>query len=134
MNEGTINNLYRLLLIRETLMQLSKNCHYTNLNVRSAYNLLRIAQGEDWKTLFRNCYGLYKCLVMPLGITNTPTDFQRFFNNVLYHFLNNFCTAYLDDIFIYSNVLQEQYTHVKTILLGLCKASLQVRPENASFI
>jgi len=98
LNEGTIKNRYPLPLIRETLMQLSKARYYTTLDVRGAYNLLRIAEGEEWKTAFRTRYGLFESVVMPFGLTNAPVDFQRFINDVLHPFLDNFCTAYLDDI------------------------------------
>jgi len=47
LNEGTIKNRYPLPLIRETLMQLSKARYYTTLDVRGAYNLLRMAEGEE---------------------------------------------------------------------------------------
>ena len=78
LNEGTIKNRYPLSLIRETLMQLSKARYYTTLDVRGAYNLLRVAEGEEWKTAFRTRYGLFESLVMPFGLTNAPADFQRF--------------------------------------------------------
>ena len=53
LNAGTVQNRYPLLLIRETLMQLSKARYYIALDVRSAYNLLRVAEGDEWKTEFR---------------------------------------------------------------------------------
>ena len=105
MNEGIIKNCYPLPLIRETLLQLSKARYYTTLDIRAAYNLIRVAEGEEWKTAFRTRYGLYESLVMPFGLTNAPADFQRFINEVLHPFLDRFCTAYLDDILIYSNTL-----------------------------
>ena len=51
-NEGTVKNRYHLLLIRETLMQISKARFFTKLDVRGAYNLIRMAEGEVWKTAF----------------------------------------------------------------------------------
>jgi len=74
-------------------MQLSKARYYTTLDIRGAYNLLRIAEGEEWKTAFRTRYGLFESLVLPFGLTNAPADFQRFINDVLHPFLDNFCTA-----------------------------------------
>ena len=73
--------------------------------MHGAYNLLRVAEGDEWKMAFRTYYGLYKLLVMPFGLTNVLADFQRFINNVLYPFLDNFCMTYLDDILIYSKTL-----------------------------
>jgi len=46
LNEGTGKNRYPLTLIRETLMQLSKAHYYPTLDIRGAYNLLRMAEGE----------------------------------------------------------------------------------------
>jgi len=51
-NEGTVKNRYPLLLIRETLMQRLKARFFTKLDVRGAYNLIRMAEGEEWKTTF----------------------------------------------------------------------------------
>jgi len=70
---------------------------------------------------------------MPFGLTKAPADFQRFINDVLHPFLDNFCTAYLDDILIYSNTLQEHRIHVKTILTALSKAGLHLKLEKCEF-
>ena len=66
LNAGTIKNRYLLPLIRETLMRLSNACYYTALDVRGAYNLLRVAEGDEWKTAFRMRYGLYKSVTRAL--------------------------------------------------------------------
>jgi len=131
--EGTIKNRYPLSLIRETLMQLFKAHYYTTLDVREAYNLLRMAEGEEWKTAFRTRYGLFESLVMPFGLTNAPADFQRFINNILHPFLDNFCTAYLDNILIYSETLAEHKVHIKKVLEVLAKAGLHLKPEKCEF-
>ena len=39
---------------------------------------------------------------MPFGLTNGPATYQRFINDVLFDYLNDFYTAYLNDILIYS--------------------------------
>ena len=47
LNAGTIKNQYPLLLIRETLMRLSKAHYYTTLDVYSTYNLLKVVKGDE---------------------------------------------------------------------------------------
>ena len=64
-------------------MRLSKAPWFTKLDVRNAYNLQRIAEGDEWKTAFRTRYGLYESLVMPFGLTNAPASFQNFNNDAL---------------------------------------------------
>jgi hypothetical protein len=39
---------------------------------------------------------------MPFKLTNRPAIYQRFINNVLFDYLNDFYIAYLDNILIYS--------------------------------
>jgi len=51
-NEETVKNQYPLPLIRETLMRISKAQFFTKLDVRGVYNLIRMAEGEEWKTTF----------------------------------------------------------------------------------
>ena len=46
LNEKTIKNRYPLPLIQETLMQLSKAKYFTKLDIRGAYNLIRMAEGD----------------------------------------------------------------------------------------
>ena len=133
LNEGTIKNRYLLLLICETLMCLSKTRFYTTLDVRGAYNLLRVAERDEWKMAFWTRYGLYQSLVMPFGLTNALADFQHFINDVLHPFLDVFCTAYLYDILVYSKMLEDHRAHVKRVLEVLSKAGLHLKPEKCHF-
>jgi hypothetical protein len=52
-NEGILKNWYPLPLIQETLLRLSKAHYYTKLDVCDAYNMIKIAEGEEWKMAFR---------------------------------------------------------------------------------
>src|SRR5258706_2653106 len=119
LNVGTINNRYPLPLVRETLAQLAKAKYFTTLDIRSAYNLIRIAKGDEWKTAFRTRYGLFESLVMNFGLTNAPADFQKYINDTLRPFLDVFCTAYLDDVLIFSETLEEHKIHVRKVMEAL---------------
>jgi len=70
---------------------------------------------------------------MPFGLTNAPTDFQHFINDVLRRYLDVFAIAYLDDILIYSDTLEEHNEHVKQVLEALSKAGLHLKPEKCEF-
>ena len=47
-------------------------------------------------------------------------------NEVLFDYLDDFCTAYLDDILIYSDNVLEHENHMKLVLQRLRTAGLQV--------
>jgi hypothetical protein len=133
LNEGTIKNHYPLPLLHEILLCLQKAKYFTKLDIYGAYNLVRMAEGEEWKTAFRTWYGLFESLFMPFGLTNAPASFQHFINDILWPYLNMFITAYLNDILIYSNNLNDHQNHVLKVLEALSKASLHLKPEKCKF-
>jgi hypothetical protein len=120
-------------LLHEILLRLQKAKYFTKLDIHGAYNLVRIAKGEEWKTTFRTQYGLFESLVMPFGLTNAPASFQHFINDVLRPYLDVFVTAYLDDMLIYSDNLEEYKKHVLKVLEVLSKAGLHLKPEKCEF-
>jgi len=72
------------------------------LDLRGAYNLLRIRPDDEWKTAFRTCYGHFKYTVMPFGLTNAPAVFQHLMNDIFRDYMDEFVVVYLDDILIFS--------------------------------
>ena len=54
-------------------------------------------------------------------------------NDVLFDYLDDFCTAYLDDILIYSEDELEHTEHIWKILKCLRKAGLQVDIKKSEF-
>jgi len=80
---------------------------------------VRIAKGDEWKTAFRTRYGLFEWLVMPFGLSNAPSAFQRFINDIFSDVLDIFVVIYLDDILIYSDNMDDHKKHVKEVLKRL---------------
>jgi hypothetical protein len=133
LNAITIKNRYPLPLIQETLNRLSKARYYTKLDLIHAFNRLRIAKGDEWLTAFRTRYGLFEYLVTPFGLANAPSSFQHFVNDTLRPYLDVFCTAYIDDILVYSNNLAEHRKHVDLVLEALKGAGLQLDVDKCEF-
>ena len=75
---------------------------FPKLDIRAAYNRIRVREKDEWKTAFRSQYRHYKYRVIPFGVVNGPGTFQSYINLVLRKYLDLFCIAYLDDILIYS--------------------------------
>lgn len=126
LNALTVKNRHPLPLINETLQKLSKAVIYTKLDVIGAFNRIRMKQGDEYLTAFACQYGLYEYTVMPFGLCNGPATFQSYINGVLAEFMFDFCTAYLDDILIFSNSKKEHTAHVDAVLQRLETAGLQI--------
>jgi hypothetical protein len=54
LNKGIIKNRYPLPLLYKILVYLQKAKYFTKLDICGAYNLVRMAEGEEWKTAFRS--------------------------------------------------------------------------------
>jgi hypothetical protein len=132
-NEGTMKNRYPQQLSQDTLMNLSKAKWFSTLDIHRAYNLICIAEGEEWKTAFHTHYRLFESLVMPFGRTNAPATFQNYINDVLAPYLDRFCTAYLDDTLIYWHNFEEQQQHVRLVLDAFAKVGLHLKPKKCEF-
>jgi hypothetical protein len=91
------------------------------------------SQGEEWKTAFRTCYGLFKSLIMPVSLTNTVATFQNYINDVLVPYLDHFCTTSLDDTLIYSDNFQDYRQHVHLLLVALAKVGPHLKPKKCQF-
>jgi hypothetical protein len=133
LNKITIKNRYPLPLINELLDRLSHARVFTKLDIRNAYNRIRIASGDEWKTAFRTRYGHFEYLVMPFGLTNAPASFQSLINNTLREYLDVFAVVYLDDILIFSSSLEQHINHVRLVLERLRNAGLYVKGEKCEF-
>ena len=133
LNNVTIKNRYPLPLIRETLDALCHAKFYTKLDVIAAFNNLRIAEGHEWKTAFITRFGLFESLVVPFGLCNAPASFQNYINHVLFDILDKFCTAYLDDVLIYSLTRKEHRAHVREVTQRLREAGLQIDIAKCEF-
>ena len=66
---------------------------------------------------------------MPFGLTNAPADFQLFINETLAPFLDHFTSAYLDNILIYSDTMEEHTRHFHRVLERLPDAGIHLKPE-----
>lgn len=133
LNDITIKNRYPLPLIKETLDRLSRAKYFTKLDVIAAFNRLRLKEGEEWKGAFQTRYGLYEYLVMPFGLHGAPAKFQGYINKTLQEYLDVFCSAYMDDVLIYSDNLQEHKQHIRMVLSRLGEAGLQIDISKCEF-
>lgn len=133
LNALTKRNRYPLPLIEEVIGKIGGCKHLTRLDIIAAFNKLRMDPDSEDFTTFITALGAYKYRVLPFGLTNGPSTFQHYINDILFDFLNEFCQAYLDDILIYSKTKKEHQTHVKQVLERLREAGLQVDIHECEF-
>ena len=70
---------------------------------------------------------------MPFRLTNAPAAFQHLMKNIFMNLLNICVLVYLDNILIYSDMLEEYHHHVCEILLWLQNNKLYTHGNKCSF-
>ena len=94
-------------------------------DLHHAYHLVCIREGDEWKTAFCTRYGSFKWHIMPFRLTNAPTAFQPFMNDIFGNLLNVCMLVYLDNILIYSNSEEE---HLQSMRYSAISDSITYMP------
>ena len=132
LNKLTLLDKYPLPLMSELRDRVVGGTIFMKLDLQDGYHLIRIKNGEEWKTAFRTRYGQYEYKVMSFRLVNAPATFQLMMNKILREFLNQGVVVYLDDILIYSKTHAEPVAMVKKVLSRLMEHQLGVfikKPE-----
>ena len=95
--------------------------------------MVRIANGDEWKTAFKISYVSFEWSIMSFSLTNAPMAFQRFMNDIFSDLLDVCVIIYLDDILIYSNNMSKHHQHVKEVLKYLHKTGLYAKAKKCEF-
>ncbi len=133
LNDITVKNRYPLPLMSSAFEILQGAKIFTKLDLRNAYHLVRIKEGDEWKTAFNTPVGHFEYRVLPFGLVNAPAVFQALVNDVLRDMINVFVFVYLDDILIFSPSLQVHVQHVRRVLQRLLENRLFVKAEKCMF-
>lgn len=108
-------NRYPLPRTGDLLERLRSGKIFTKLDLRAAYNLIRVRVGDEWKATFFTIYGSFKYLVMPFGLQSRTAMFQVFINHVLGGLVDSTVLCYLN-LLIYSDTLEECVKHMEEAL------------------
>jgi hypothetical protein len=87
----------------------------SKIDLLDAYKQVRIRTQDMDKTAFATIAGTYVSLIMQQGDCNAPATFQRLMTSIFCDVIGRFMHVYLDDIFIYSNSVEEHEQHLKVV-------------------
>ena len=133
LNVISIKNKYFISLIINILNKLKRAKIFTKLDIKEAYNLIKIKFENEWKTTFKTKYENFEYRVLSFELISNFATFQFYIDRILTNYFDKFCICYLNDIFIYSNNVKEHNDHVKTVLTALRKHRLFVKLKKCSF-
>ena len=109
-------NWYSILLIKKTLIKIIDCKYLIKLNVIIAFNKLRMYSDSEKLIIFIILMKVYKYYVLLFNLTNDSFNYQHYMNDMLWEFLNDFYSIYLDDILVYNKTYKKHVKHVRTML------------------
>lgn len=96
-------------LVKETRRSLSQASWLIKLDVNQVFHQISMAEEEECQLAFRTRYGLYEWNMVPFGLTGAPAIFQPYINWLLPEYLDDLCTAYIDDILFFTQDPQDDH-------------------------
>ncbi|SCZ96258.1 BZ3500_MvSof-1268-A1-R1_Chr8-2g10075 [Microbotryum saponariae] len=116
--------------------RIATNKYHVELDLKGAFQQLRIKPSDIWKTAFTSIHGMYTTPVAQQGDTNSPATLVRMISYVYQGLLGKQMEAYTDNIFVVGNTWKEIRDHTISVLVRfqvheLCfsTSSLKVCPE-----
>jgi hypothetical protein len=128
-NKAMVKNRYPLPRIDDLFYRLSGAKVFSKIDLYSRYYQIRIAEGDEEKTICRTRYGSYEFLVMPFGLTNAPITFCILMNDIFREWLDDFVVIYIDDILIHNGSLEEHAEHLRKVFQRLRENKLYAKLE-----
>ena len=123
LNKVTVADAFPLPIIDDLLDQLGKSRYFSTLDLKSGYWQIQVHPSSQAKTAFTTHKGLFEFRVMPFGLMNAPTAFQRLMQQILSTLHQdgspNFVAVYLDDILIFSETFADHKNHIQQVLQKL---------------
>ena len=128
-----LNEITRKDRIEDCFDILGGNLYFTSLDLQAGYWQILMAPGDIAKTAFICPLGLYEFLVMPFGLCNAPSTFQRAMDTVLAGVKWKTCLVYIDDILVFGRTFDEHLERLGDVLSRIEKSGLKLKPSKCSF-
>ena len=133
LNKVTVRNKYPLPRIDDLFDQLRGENIFSKIYLRFGQNQVKIKEEDIMKTTFGTRYNNYEYVVVPFGLTNSPTTFMCLMNGIFRKYLYKFVIVFLDDILIYSKSEEEHEEHMRLVLQVLREYQHYVKLSKCSF-
>jgi hypothetical protein len=91
----------------------------SKLDMSDAYEQIRIVDEDVPKTAFSTIVGTMRSRVMQQGDCNAPSTFQHLMTHIFQKYIGIYVHVYLDDIFIFSNTVEEHEHHLSIVFNAL---------------
>jgi hypothetical protein len=134
LNKATHRDYSPLPFIDQVLDALSRKKYFSFLDGFSGYNQIQIAPEDQEKTTFTCPLGTYSYRVLPFGLFNSPTTFQRVILAIFFDLTNDCMEVYMDDFIVHGKHFQEAFTSIEKVLIRCKETNLSLSNEKSNMM
>ncbi|KAN0045075.1 hypothetical protein ACTA71_006603 [Dictyostelium dimigraforme] len=121
-NNQTIELAVPMSNTSEIIDRTKKSKYYTIIDAKRGFHLLNLKVGSK----------LYQFTRAAFGLKNSPAYFNRWIQSLIEGF-SDYCQAYVDDIIIFSNTIDDHYKHINNVLDKLKENQVFLTKDKAKF-
>lgn len=132
LNKNSVFDPYSMPRIDEILDEIAGAHYISTFDLTKGFYQVPIDRESRDKTSFVTPFGQYRYTVLPFGLQNSSSVFQRLMDCVLKG-CESFSRAYIDDICIFSKSWSEHIAHLQAVLHKLEEAGLKAKPKKCKF-
>ena len=129
LNSVTNMEVFPLPRIDDSLDMLAKSKFFSTLDLASGFWEVKMEPSSREKTAFVTHSGLYEFSVMPFGLVNAPSTFQRLMEAVLAGLSGEKCIVYIDDILVPGATWEEHLHNLRDVFEHLRSANLKLKSK-----
>ena len=133
LNEVTIPDKHPLPNPEDTLGAVRGSKWFSTVDLKSGFHQILIKESDRPLTAFSILgSGLWQFRVLPFGLINSGSVFERLMERVFVRLTFKFLLIYLDDIIIYSKTFVAHLEHLREVLQRLNMANLKLNCKKCS--
>lgn len=132
-NAQMIPDSYPMPRIDDMLDNLSGAKYFSKLDMTDGFWQIGLDEKSREWTGFATRSKFWRWKVLPMGIMNSPSAFQRAMDQVLGALKWKCVMCYVDDLIIYSNTLEEHVEHIRQVLEKLSTFGVFVKLAKCQF-
>ena len=128
-NDLTVKDAYPIPRVDECLDSLSGSKWFNCLDLNSGFWQIGLDPADKEKTAFATSLGLYQFTVMPFGLANAPSTFERLMEDVMRGLQWEVCLIYMDDVIVPSATFEDSIARLELVFQRLSESNLKLKPS-----
>ena len=134
LNSVSKSSRYPIPDIGSVLSNLGGHKYFSVLDLASGFHQIKLSEKSRDLSTFSTDKASFRWKVLPFGLKNGPASCVRLMNNVLGDLQPKISIAYMDDLIVFSDSIEEHLTNLGLIFDKMRKHNLKFKLKKCSFL